>query len=213
MIIPKQIQNSYEVAGFNNKRHLNSLGQFASILPKESRVLEIGVGWGGSTWELMDSLPENCELHSCDTFQMNDPQLKARHRQGVLEKHSHNSAIVYQMQLYQEQNHRAAFDWAVKQHPRYRKLMKRVHECKSLDVLNDDLNWDMVYIDGHHAYETVIQELTLIKDVHYVCGDDYHPAHPGCQKAIDEWIEATGRQFSFDPYETGSGFWYSVKEG
>ena len=112
MIIPKQITNSYEVAGFNNKRHLTSLGKFASQIGEGSRVLEIGVGWGGSTWELMDSLPENCELHSCDTFG----------------------------------------------------------------------------------------------------GDDYHPAHPGCQQAIDEWSEVTGRPFSFDPYDTGSGFWYSVKE-
>ena len=41
MIIPKTITNSYEVAGFNNQRHLKSLGEFAKQIPEGSRVLEI----------------------------------------------------------------------------------------------------------------------------------------------------------------------------
>ena len=209
--MPKKIENSYDVAGFNNKKHLISLGNFISKLPKKSRVLEIGVGFGGSTWEFLDSLPEDSELHSCDTFGMNHPQLKQKHVQGVLEKHSHNDAIVYQMQVYQNEGHRACFDWAVKQHPRYQKLMQQVHERKSVDVLNDDTNWDCVYLDGHHAYETVSKELNMCSHVPYMCGDDYHPAHPGCQKAISEWIERTGRQFEHDWFASGSGFWHSVK--
>jgi hypothetical protein len=212
LIIPKQITNSFEVAGFNNQKHLRSLGKFVSKLPKESRVLEVGVGFGGSTWEFLDSLPENSELHSCDTFGMNHPQLKAYHAKGVLAKHSHNSAIVWQMKIYQESTHRACFDWAVKQHPRYRTVMKKVHECTSLEVLKGDLNWDCVYLDGHHAYETVSKELELCSHVPYMCGDDYHPAHPGCQQAISEWVEKTGRHFEHDTYESGSGFWFSIKE-
>jgi len=210
MVIPKKINNSYDVAGFNNKKHLISLGNFVSKIGENSRVLEIGVGFGGSTWELMDSLPKNCELHSCDTFAMNHPQLVNRHVNGVLEKHSNNTAIVYQMEVYRTKGQRSCFDWAVKQHPRYRSLMKQVHQCKSLDVLNDDSNWDCVYLDGHHAYETVSQELKLCNHVPYMCGDDYHPAHPGCQQAISEWIEKTGRHFEHDPFDTGSGFWYSL---
>lgn len=213
MLIPKQIQGSYDVAGFNNQKHLKALGNYIKHIPEESRVLEIGVGWGGSTWEILDNLPAGCELHSCDTFQMNAPNLKQKHVDGVLKKHSHNSAIVYQMQVYQEQNQRAAFDWAVKQHPRYNKMMKRVHQATSLSVLKDDLNWDCVYVDGLHSYNNVSLELKLCDHVHYICGDDYHPAHPGCKKAIDEFVDRNPeRSFYHDPFESGSGFWSITKK-
>lgn len=213
MLIPKQPMNSMDVAGFNNKRHLDSLSAFVKQIPEQSRVLEIGVGFGGSTWELLDSLPEGCELHSCDTFGMNRPDLKQKHINGVLAKHSHNSAIVYQMHVYAEQNHRAAFDWAVKQHPRYRRTMKMVHSNTSLELLADDLNWECVYIDGLHSYENVSAELSKLTHVKYLCGDDYHPAHEGCMRAIDEFLDVNaGRTFQHDPFDSGSGFWYSVKE-
>ena len=212
MVIPKTITCSYDVAGFNSLKHLNNLGEFAKKIPEKSRVLEVGVGFGGSTWELMDSLPADCKLHSCDTFLMNSAALKSKHISGVLKKHSSNSAIVYQMNVYKEWDQRAAFDWAVKQHPRYREIMKEVYSCKSIEVLQKDNNWDMVYLDGHHSYETVSTELSYLDDVPYVCGDDYHPAHPGCQKAIEEWIDRTGRNFKFDPFVSGSGFWVSTLE-
>lgn len=211
MIIPKPIQNSYDVPGFNNQKHLNNLGKFARSIPEGSRVLEIGVGWGGSTWELMDSLPDGCKLYSCDTFEMNHPQLKERHYNGVMAKHSHNTAIAYAMSLYMEKTQRACFDWCVDQHPKRFKVLKGVFQKPSLEVLKEDSNWDMVYIDGLHSYENVSAELKFCENVPYLCGDDYHPAHEGTMRAIDEFVERNPeRTFTHDDFETGSGFWTIV---
>ena len=204
------INSARDVAGFNNKTHLQSLAEFAASIGENSRVLEIGVGFGGSTWQLLDSLPNNCELHSCDTFQMNNN--KRKHIDGILQTHQTNVAIINQMAVYENKDQRAAFDWAVKQHPRYKTLMKRVHHYTSLKLLRNDVNWDMVYIDGLHSYENVSQELKKLDHVEYMCGDDYHPSHKGCKRAIDEWISRTGRPFAHDPFESNSGFWYSKKK-
>ena len=119
MLIPKQIANSLDVAGFNNKQHVQNLGKFISKLPTGSRVLEIGVGWGRTTWEIMDNLPEGSQLESCDTFAMNSPQLVNHHITNVSKKHSDNSAIMYQMNEYKQKGQRAAFDLAVKQHKHF----------------------------------------------------------------------------------------------
>lgn len=212
MMIPKQIENSGDVPGFNNKQHLDALEKYASKIPEGSKVLEIGVGWGGSTWSLLDSLPKGCELYSCDTFAMNDIQLKQHHCNGVLKKHSHNSAIVYAMDLYMKRDQRACFDWCVGQHPRYKTTLKGVFQERSLDVLERDNVWDLVYLDGWHQYENVKRELNLLANTKYICGDDYHPVHPGCKQAIDEFIQSNpDRDFWFDTFESGSGFWTSTK--
>jgi len=100
MIIPKTIESYSDVPGFNNDTHLDNLMSFASSIPEGSKVLEIGCAWGGSTWALLDSLPKNCKLHVCDTFGMNNPQLKQKHYNGVMKKHSHNTAVAYAMNLY-----------------------------------------------------------------------------------------------------------------
>lgn len=213
MLIPKQPQTSSDIAGFNNKRHLESLGDFIKKLPEGSRVLEIGVGWGGSTWEILDNLPERSEMHSCDTFQMNDNATIFKHTRNVMAKNSHNSTIAYQMNIYKDRGQREAFEWGIKQHSKYYKFMKKIHECKSLTLLKKDLNWDCVYIDGLHSYENVSKELDLLKHVKYLCGDDFHPAHPGCMQAISEFNEKVeNRTFWHDPFESGSGFWYSIAE-
>jgi len=211
MIIPKTLESYSDVPGFNNDTHLDNLMKFASSIPERSKVLEIGCAWGGSTWALLDSLPKNCKLHVCDTFGMNHPQLKQKHYNGVMKKHSHNTAVAYAMNLYLEKDHRAVFDWCLKQHPRYNKIVKQVHQKPSLEVLAEDSEWDFVYIDGLHSYENVKAELNIVGKTKYICGDDYHPAHPGCMKAIDEFVSKNPhREFTHDDFESGSGFWKVV---
>jgi len=212
MIIPKTIEHYLDVPGFNNPKHLDALSEFAASVPTNAKVLEIGPAFGCSTWVLMTHLPDGSILHSCDTFGMNNPQLKQRHYDGVMAKHSHNSAIAYAMNLYMEKDHRALFDHTTAQHPRRYKILKKIHAIPSLQLLVEDNEWDMVYIDGLHSYENVSRELKLLKNVSLLCGDDYHPAHPGTMKAIDEFIQNNpDRKFLHHDFESGSGWWTITK--
>lgn len=208
---PKKLESYSDVPGFNNDTHLDNLMALARTLPENSKVLEIGCAWGGSTWALLDSLPKGCELHVCDTFGMNDPRLKTHHYNGVMKKHSHNTAVSYAMHLYLETNHRTVWDWCMKQHPRFNEVIKTVHQKPSVHLLQEDVEWDMAYIDGFHSYENVSKELEYLKNVKVLCGDDYHPAHPGCKQAIDEFVaKQKDREFTHDDFETGSGFWKAI---
>ena len=71
MMIPHPPKRNQDIPGFNNQQHLKSLMAFASSIPENSKVLEIGCAWGLSSWALMDSLPKGCKLHVCDTFGLN----------------------------------------------------------------------------------------------------------------------------------------------
>jgi len=207
MLIPKQIEHYLDVPGFNNPKHLDALAETASSIQPGSRVLEIGPAFGCSTWVLMTNLQKGVELHTCDTFGMNHPALKQRHYNGVMAKHGHNSAISYAMNLYLEKDHRTLFNHNVNQHPRRYEVLKEIHAYPSLELLAKDTNWDMVYIDGLHSYENVSAELNFLKDVPLLCGDDYHPAHPGTMQAIDEFVAKRKLKLVHHEFDTGSGFW------
>ena len=215
MIIPKPITHYLDVPGFNNSKHLDALSEFAAKVPAGGRVLEIGCAWGCSTWVLLDSLQEGVELHTCDTFGMNNINLKRKHFQGVMKKHKHNTAVSYAMNMYleeQENAQRKVFNWVIAQHSRRFKLKHTVHQKPSLQLLKNDTNWSMVYIDGLHSYDNVLAELSYLKKVYLLCGDDYHPAHEGTMKAIDEFRSNNKRLFKHHPFESRSGFWTMIKE-
>jgi len=206
MIIPKTPESWLDVPGFNNIKHLEHLTEYIKEC-KVGRILEIGCAWGGSTWAILDGIQDGVSLQTVDTFDMNNPALKHHHYRGVAEKHQTNMSVMYGMQIYMEKNQRACFDHFISYHPK-RSHLKKVHQMTSIEVLKNDTDWDLAYIDGLHSYENVRAELKYLKDVPMLCGDDYHPTHKGCMQAIDEFREKyPDREFHHDPFESGSGFW------
>lgn len=211
IVIPTSPESYMDVPGFNNPTHLEHLTEYVSKL-KEGRMLEIGCAWGCSTWAILDGMQDKVTLHTVDTFEMNHPDLKLHHANGVAAKHNQNKSVMYGMQVYLDKDQRAAFDHFISYHPK-RKKLKWVHQTTSMKVLEKDVNWDLAYIDGLHTYDNVKKELHYLKDVKMLCGDDYHPAHEGCMKAIDEFNEKyPDRKFEHDDFESGSGFWSSTVE-
>ena len=67
------------------------------------------------------------------------------------------------------------------------------------------------YFEDMSDREVMNAKNNKLKDFKYLCGDDYHPAHPGCKRAIDEFLESDEREFYHHDFETGSGFWTAVK--
>ena len=82
---------------------------------------------------------------------------------------------------------------------------------KSIKLLKQDSKWDMVYLDGAHSYQNVKNELKYLNGTQYLCGDDYHPAHEGVMKAVDEFLMNNKYIFKHDNFDTASGFWKMEK--
>jgi hypothetical protein len=206
------ISDCQDVPGFNNKFHTDELQKVCRNLPEGSKVLEIGVGWGCTSWAIMDSLPEGCEFYSCDTFGMNHPDLKQKHWEGVMSKHPFNMSIRQIMELYMETDQKTAYDSVINLHPRYNKLFKTSFINTSIDVLQHDNKWDMVYLDGLHSYQNVKMELAMCANVPVLCGDDYHPAHPGVVQAVDEFLLIGNQKREFwNDTRPKSGFWKAIR--
>lgn len=204
-------KNCMDVPGFNNEAHNESLQETARMIPGNSLVLEVGTGWGMSTWSLLDSLPDGCELHVLDSF-TNPDKRKEFHAKGVLEKHSHNPCVVEAINVFLKKGQLAAWNHSIDQHPR-RSMVKDVHVMTSEAFRRTDKRkWAMVYLDGNHSYENVKSELLHWKDVPFLCGDDYHPAHQGVTRAVDEMLARDPKRIFWNDSRPKSGFWRAIKQ-
>ena len=85
-------------------------------------------------------------------------------------------------------------------------IIKRMTTDTFFDSLNEKLDW--VYVDADHSYEGCLNDLNrsleILKPGGIIFGDDYGPAKPGVQKAVNEFIDTTGltlTNFYEDQYE------------
>lgn len=70
--------------------------------------------------------------------------------------------------------------------------------AKSSDCAGEVGRIDLLYIDGNHSREGVLQDLEnytpLVTSRGIIAGHDYSPAWPGVILAVDEWAEKTGKE-------------------
>lgn len=90
---------------------------------------------------------------------------------------------------------------------------------KSIDALNDvSKNVDLVYIDGNHSYESVLEDIEVwepkVRVGGIIAGHDYNKKSSrhkaifgGLIKAVDEYANYHSRKLKLDV----SGNWYWVK--
>tara|TARA_Y100000385_G_scaffold195050_1_gene201901 strand:+ start:6954 stop:7562 length:609 start_codon:yes stop_codon:yes gene_type:complete len=76
-------------------------------------------------------------------------------------------------------------------HPRPKvHLHLETSEEYSKKVLDNSL--DVVYIDGSHKYESVLNDLELwypkLRSGGFLCGHDYKNGHEGVEQAVDEFV-------------------------
>lgn len=92
----------------------------------------------------------------------------------------------------------------------------RCKKIKTVSLLGSnnflDSSIDMVYIDGNHEYEYVIQDINIwypkIKQKGILSGHDYSDYHPGSKRAIDEFIQS--HNLTLNTFIDSS--WYVIKE-
>lgn len=67
----------------------------------------------------------------------------------------------------------------------------RVHHATSAAFAARGGEWDVVYIDGDHSYESVRADIAafagMITPSGFLAGHDYHSGFPGVIQAVDEW--------------------------
>lgn len=80
-------------------------------------------------------------------------------------------------------------------------------QCKIIHMTSDQasntlsLPLDMVYLDADHSYDSVSLDIKMwypkIISGGFLCGHDYWAKWPGCQKAIDEFVDSNKLEISF----------------
>ena len=73
----------------------------------------------------------------------------------------------------------------------------------TLDEAFDDLPpLDMIYIDGDHKYQAVVNDIVLAKKIvkkgGWITGHDYNVQHPGVIKAVNELFDINKVRFYLD---------------
>ena len=176
-------------------------------LPKNAKVLELGCGWGKSTWGWLDALPDDCELYILDIFFLNEhsPHLEYLYNQAMARGYK-NLAKYIKNSVDAKKTQKDMFIECIDQHPK-RHLIKEIYDNDFYKWQpNNEIKFDMVYIDGDHSYQAVLDQLNYFSNVPIVCGDDYRPDEyfDPLKKAVDKYIQDNNKK---------SEIWCTGREG
>jgi len=65
-----KINNALDIPGWTRKSQHDLYKNLVQELPKNPKILEIGCGWGRSTWAWLDVLPSNSTYCVLDNFSL-----------------------------------------------------------------------------------------------------------------------------------------------
>jgi len=86
-------------------------------------------------------------------------------------------------------------------------IIKRMTTNKFFDTVTEKLDW--VYVDADHSYEGCLNDLErsleILKPGGIIFGDDYGPAKPGVQKAVDEFRKKHSKFLFYNFHEDQFG--------
>lgn len=187
-----KISNYSDIPGWGNFNLIYK--QLLSTLPSNASILELGVGYGRGTWAMLDAMTDDMSLYvldyfggkKCDNgFRWNSIKNDLSFPRTLTPKnYKRLSKILPTI------SQKTAFMSIISQHPKFFQL-KNIYEIKSKDYMsqNNRSNFDLVFLDGDHSYETVAQELEYFKDCTLITGHDYNNSHPSVIQAVNEFLE------------------------
>lgn len=202
------------IPGYTGEEHLARLGSLVSDLPAGSRILEIGCAYGRSTWCILNALTEGSTLTTVDTFQhlKTSKMYKSNHKGYQRSGKPMPKDLWHNLEEMQKRGHRGFYDWLMAQHPR--DAQHQTYQMTSAEYIRlyPQRTYDLVYLDGDHAYNTVSMELQHYRNTPILCGDDWGPVHPEVTRAVDDFRSQHEQRTFTEPGphpRTGQlqGFW------
>lgn len=181
--------NLQHIPGYTGEEHLNRLGNLVSTLKPNSRILEIGCAYGRSTWCILNHITPGTTVDTVDTFahlktsKMYKSNHKGHKRMGI----KMHKTFAHNLEQMMKLGHRGFYDWLIQQHPHHEQHCAYQMTSVEYMKLYAERTYDLVYLDGDHAYETVSKELQHYKNTDILCGDDWGPVHPQVTQAVDEF--------------------------
>ena len=185
-----KVKKSTEIPGWPSSGQHDCYRDLVINLPKNPKFLEIGCGWGRSSWAWLDVLPSDTSYYILDNFCLQSNDLV-----NVLPLCENPKGT--KRMIKQGISQREIFDKIVKQHSNYNLIKKIWHMSgddwkKHIDYTQE---WDLVYLDDDHTFKAVKNWLKRFKNVPIVCGDDYHPGHRGVVRAVNDYVEKYNKKF------------------
>lgn len=166
--------------------------ELVSFLPNNASILEIGVGFGRGTWAMLDAIKEGMTFEVVDSFK-EDPYKLWLH---ALETECFLTLNKESIELFEtatkNNSQKDLFLNNIQQHRKYSQL-KSVHDMPSEMYIESDIrsNFDLVFLDGLHSYNTIVKELNYFKNCSYLTGHDYgNPDCPDVKVAVDEFMKS-----------------------
>lgn len=153
-----------EVPGYMTPWQISLVHDIAKNLPKNSRVLEIGCGYGRSTWAWLDMLDSSCSLDVVDSWQLDCNRLETL---------TDNAQAI---EFGKQHGQKMLFEKIISMHHNVN-LLKNVFSNSSRTLIKKktlEKNYDVVYLDGDHSADSVSRELSYFSNVPIICGDDYN---------------------------------------
>jgi hypothetical protein len=190
-----------DVPGWSNFLYIHE--RLVECLPDNASILEVGVGYGRSTWTLLDNIKSGMNLCVLDEFKAYGSN--NAFFQHFIEYGCNCTLDAETIKKIEEKTHRVSqkrlFLHFIKQHPSYSKL-KMIYNITSNEYIDRRLtsNYDLVFLDGCHDYNVVNQELNFFKNCKVIAVHDYkNEFTPGVAIAVDEFlIQNPDRKFAYD---------------
>ena len=165
-----------QIPGWTFHWQHNYYPKLTEKLSSNSNVLEVGCGFGRSTWAWLNCLPEDCNFFILDNFSLDEKEMRKVFK-------------VYKPQ-------KEYFEMIISRHPK-KSIIKEVYNQDYYDwIKTNNLKFDLVYLDSGHHYEIMKNQLNYFKEVTTLTGDDYLSDHPGVVKAVDEFVSKYNRKLT-----------------
>lgn len=187
-----QCINASDVPGWVDPLQHKYYQKISNQLPSHPKFLEIGCGWGRSTWGWLDVLPPTTEYYIVDLFTLHYPTLE-QEQLDYLMPYTAEVNNYLNSSYSSNKTQQDILTELISQHPNYN-IVKNIIPTSFQDAKQQlrNIQFDGVYLDADHDYNEVYDQLEFFKDTPVLCGDDIHWQE--VRNALFDWAEKFNKE-------------------